>query len=165
MGKIGDQRQTYAAVLQPRASSTMDRFLHRPSSMASRSQDGAQDPPERSEPMKGTLFDTVPMPLQGSSPPLTAEVLDTKLHSLLQAISHNIAHEMGKLAKELRGEIGQLGDRTDTLESKFDELVQYVQVLEEDNAAMKHSVTQLQAQQEDLENRECRQNLQIRGIP
>lgn len=73
-------------------------------------------------------------------PPLTAEILDASLQSLLQAITHNIAQEVGK---ELRGEIGQLGERNDTLESKFDELVQYVQVLEEDNAIMKHLVTQL----------------------
>lgn len=143
----------------------MERFLHRSSSTASSDRDNAQDPPEHSEHETGMLTDLTHTPMQGPSPPLTPDNLDTKLQSLLQAITHNIVLEAGKLAKELRVEIGQLGDRTDTLESKFDELVQYVQVLEDDNVAIKHSVTQLQAQQEDLENRECRQNLRIRDIP
>lgn len=120
---------------------------------------------EQSDLNTGTLFDITPNPAPGPSPPLTAEVLDVKLQSLLQAITHNIAHKVGKLAKELRGEIDQLGKSTDSLEYKFDEMVQYVQVLEEDNATIKNTVTQLQAQQEDLENRELRHNLRFRGIP
>lgn len=51
------------------------------------------------------------------------------------------------------------------MENKFDELIQYVHVLEDDNAALKHTVSRIQLQQEDLENRECRQNLRIRGVP
>lgn len=96
---------------------------------------------------------------------VTVAVLDLKLQSLLQDLTHNIAREVGKIPHELRGEIDQLGERTDTLENKFDKLTQYVHVLEEDNAAMRHTVSQLQLQQEDLENRERRQNLRIRGVP
>lgn len=165
MGKIGDQRKNYTAVFTSQTSSTMDRYLNKPASSTSSGGRDAQGTQEHLESETGSLFDNTPTPTQGSPAPLTADILDTKLQSLLQAITHNIAQEVGKLAKELRGEIDQLGDRTDTLENKLDELVQYVQVLEEDNAAIKHSVTQLQAQQEDLENRERRQNLRIRGIP
>lgn len=50
------------------------------------------------------------------------------------------------------------------LETKFDELVKYVYNLEEDNASLMNTVTQLQTHQEDLKNRECRQNLWIWGI-
>lgn len=57
----------------------------------------------------------------------------------------------------------QIGDRTDALENKFDDLVNYVQLLEEENSTLKHS--QLQLQREDLENRERRQNLRFWGIP
>ena len=96
---------------------------------------------------------------------VTVAVLDHKLQSLLQNLTHNITKEVGKITQELRKEIDQLGERTDTLEIKFDELTQYVHVLEEDNAAMKNTLSQLQLQQEDLENRERRQNLRIRGIP
>lgn len=90
---------------------------------------------------------------------MTVAVLDLKLQSLLQDLTHNIAKEVGKIAHELRGEIDQLGELTDTLENIFDELTQYVHALEEDNATMKHIVSQLQ--QEDLENWERCQNLRI----
>lgn len=46
----------------------------------------------------------------------------------------------------------------------MDELVNYVQVLEEDSHTLKQQISQLHSQQEDLENRERRQNLCIRGI-
>lgn len=96
---------------------------------------------------------------------MAVEVLDLKMQALLQSLTHNIAKEVGKLAHELRGEIDQLGECTDTLESKFDDMVQYVHVLEEENAILKNAVSQLQIQQEDLENRERWQNLRIRGVP
>lgn len=133
----------------------MDRFLNRSSSTALGALGDTWITPKQPELNTGTLFDITPTPTSGASlPPLSVDVLDVKLQSLLQAITHNIAQEVGKnLAKELRGEIGQLEERTDSLEYKFNEMVQYVQVLEEDNATIKNTVTQLQAQQEDLENR------------
>lgn len=97
--------------------------------------------------------------------PVTVDVLDTKLQALLHNITHNITKEVNKLAHELRGEIDQLGERTDHLETKFDDMVQYVHVLEEENAGLKNAVSLLQTQQEDLENRERRQNLRFRGVP
>ena len=53
---------------------------------------------------------------------VTVAVLDLKLQSLLQNLTHNITKEVGKITQELRKEIDQLGQRTDTLENKFDEL-------------------------------------------
>lgn len=76
-----------------------------------------------------------------------------------------ISKEVGKIAHKLREEINQLGEHTDTLENKFDELVQYVHALEKDNAALKHTMSQLKVQRKDLVNREWRQNLRIRGVP
>lgn len=111
----------------------------------------------------GTSISTPPFP--DNSVTVTVAVLDSKLQSLLQDLTRNFTVAVGKLAQELRGEIDQLGDRTDTLESKFDELVKYVHVLEEDNVTLKQSIFQVQSQQEDLENRERRQNVRIRGIP
>lgn len=69
------------------------------------------------------------------------------------------------MSLELRGEIDQLGESIHTLETKFDNIVQYVHLLEEENSALKHTVSQLQLQHEDLENREQRQNLRIKGVP
>lgn len=164
MGKIRDQRRNYSTTLKPQNPSKMDRFLSETSSTVLGTLEDTQTTSDQSELNTGTLFDTTPTPTSGSPPPLTAEVLDAKLHSLLQAITHNIAQEVGKVAKELRGEFDQLGESNDSLEYKFDEMVQYVQALEEDNATTKNAITQLQTQQEDLENRERRQNLRFRGI-
>lgn len=99
------------------------------------------------------------------SVPITVDIRDSKLHALLQDLTSNVSKEMGKLAHELRGEFAHIGERTDVLESKFDDLIQCVHVLEEDNAGLKKSISQLQSQQEDLENRERHQNLRIRGVP
>lgn len=137
MGKIGDQRRIYSATLKPQSSLTMDRFSNRPSSTASETPENSQTTSEQPELNTSTLFDNAPTPTSGLSTPLTAEVLDVKLRTLLQAITHNITQKVGKLAKELRGEVDQL-------EYKFDEMVHYVPVLEEDNAAIKntnHSAT------------------------
>lgn len=76
-----------------------------------------------------------------------------------------MAAEVGKITLELRGEIAQIGERTEALEHKFDEMVNYVQVLEEENHSLKHSVSQLHLQQEDLENMERWQNLSFRVNP
>lgn len=55
---------------------------------------------------------------------------------------------MSKLATELTGEINQIGEHTDTLEYKMDEMVNYVQVIEEENHTLRQSVSQLQLQQD-----------------
>lgn len=96
---------------------------------------------------------------------VTVGILDLNRHTLLQDLNHNINKEVGKITQELRGEINQFGKRTDTLEKNFYELVHYVHVLEKDNTALKHTVSQIQLQQEDLENRERCQNVQICGVP
>lgn len=50
-----------------------------------------------------------------------------------------------------------------TLEAKFDETIHYLQALKEENVSLKYSISQLQLQ-EDMQNRERRQNLRIRGV-
>ena len=148
----------------------MDRFVLRPHSPAPSSITGTTDPPDLPSVVDPSLFAEQPASqpsastLPAMSAPVTENVLDQKLQALLQNLTNNIAKEVNKLAHELRGEIDQLGERTDTLETKFDDMVQYVHALEEENATLKNAVTQLQIQQEDLENRECRQNLRICGV-
>lgn len=161
---MGFQKHIYKSYTESRPSQLMEQFLLRMPSLASGTQD---DPPEPTDPL--TLMDGLPiggppLPLKGPAVAVTVEVLDVKLQTLLQDLTHNIIREVGKIAHELKGEITQLGGRTDTLENKFDELVQYVHILEEDNAALKHTVSPIQIQQEDLENREHCQNLQICGV-
>lgn len=150
----------------------MERFLYKQRSPISGEQLGSSDTADSHTLPEGmTQDDNRSQPSQHSLPPdhpvdvVTVAVLDAKLNSLLHDLTRSIPKEVGKIAHELRGEIDQLGERTNTLENKFDELTQYVHVLEEDNSNLKHTVSLLQLQQEDLENRERRQNLRIRGVP
>lgn len=145
----------------------MERFLTRPATPASSTQGDPEemlgtflreDPPAPAQSASGPLAPSAPMSI------LTPELLDEKLQALLHHLTHIISQAVGKNSQKLKGEIDQLGERTDNLETKFDDLVQYVHVLEEENSTLKHAVTQLQSQQENLENRERRQNLRIRGV-
>ena len=143
----------------------MERFVTRSQSVSS---NHSVDPfaVERSPP--NTAQDPVigsPSPHEILTPDILDAKLDAKLQLLLRQITSNVSAEVNKLAAELRGEINQLGERTDTLENKFDEMINYVQAIEEENHNLRISVSQLQIQQEDLENRERRQNLRFRGIP
>lgn len=165
MVKIGDQKLVYSPSPEPQPTLTMARFLLRPVFPGSSAQDNPPDPMDQLATGGGNPLHVPHSQPPGSLTPLTAEVLDAKLNSLLENITHNISLKVGKIAQELREEIDHLGERTDTLETKFDELVQYVHVLEEDNVYLKHTVTQIHMQQDDLENREHRQNLRFRGVP
>lgn len=143
----------------------MDCYLLRLACLAPSAQ---KEPPEPTDPLastEGTYPGGSPIPLAEPTSAATVKVLDMKLHDLLHDLTHDITKEMGKISQELSCEVTHLGECTDTLETKFDELVQYDHVLEEDNAALKHTVSQFQMQQEDLENRQLCQNLQIRGVP
>lgn len=66
-------------------------------------------------------------------PTLTPELLNEKLQTLLHQLICIIESEMGKI---LHGEITQIGECTDALETKCHDLVQYVQALEEENSAL-----------------------------
>lgn len=142
----------------------MERFLYRPQSPASSNSADSPAAADHLAPMPGTPRINLLAQHSDTDESVTVAVLDLKLQTLLQDLTRNIS-KVGKIAQELRGEIDQLGARTDTLENKFDKIVQYLHVLEEDNAILKHTVSQIQLQQEDLENRERRQNLRICGVP
>lgn len=66
---------------------------------------------------------------------LTPELLEIKLKALAQQLTRDIGQEAGKISRELRGEIDKLGERTATLETKFDETIHYLQALEEENVS------------------------------
>lgn len=170
MGKIGQQQRNYKPLFVPREEPTMERYVTRPqlaSSNSSANPFALLDPSLDSEDAASPSLTSSQNPATILSPSnmiLTPDILDSKLQLLLQQITSNVSAEVNKLAAELRGEITQIGDRTDTLENKFDEMVNYVQAIEEENHNLRLSVSQLQLQQEDLENRERRQNLRFRGI-
>lgn len=88
---------------------------------------------------------SAPIPMQSSEPYVTISILYDCLQALLQGWA-------------------KLDERTDQLETTFDDLIQHVYVLEEENLSLKHNVSQLQLQQ-DLENRDRRQNLWLWEFP
>lgn len=71
---------------------------------------------------------------------LTPQLLDEKLQALSHQLTCNITLNVRKISQELHEEIAQVGEHTDALETKYDDLVQYVQALEEENSALKYTV-------------------------
>ncbi|XP_063818782.1 uncharacterized protein LOC135056932 [Pseudophryne corroboree] len=65
----------------------------------------------------------------------------------------------------LKADISDLGDRTDHLESKMDEVVAFQQGVEDDVHTLKQEMRLILEHQEDQDNRARRNNLRIRGIP
>lgn len=175
MGKIGQQQKHYNPLFGPHIGKHMERYITRPQPAASilpTDPFAAMDPllgadkADKHPPVVTQSLDFSPSPPQETLTPAILDAkLDAKLQLLLQQIAHTVSTEISKLAAELRGEINQIGERTDALEYKFDKMVNYVQAIEEENHNLRHTVSQLQLQQEDLENRERTQNLRFRGIP
>lgn len=147
-------RQYYRTPAAPRPTVTMDRYLTRPQSPVLISQGDPEDyvrtlmAEDSTQPAPSSQHPSSPQAL------LTPELLDFKLQALAQQLTRGIAQEVGKISRELRGEINELGEHTATLETTFDETIHYLQPLEEENVSLKHSDSQLKLQQEDLENRE-----------
>lgn len=174
MGKVGQQQRTYKPLFGSREGPNMERYVTRTQLMTSNTPSdpsvgmdipmGAENTVNLSTVAQGPNLDSS-TPREILTPDILDAKLDAKLQLLLQQITNNVSLEVNKLATELRGEIDQIGERTDTLENKFDEMINYVQAIEEENHNLRLSVSQLQLQQEDLENRERRQNLRFRGIP
>lgn len=117
----------------------MDRYVTRPQSSGLKF---PADPFATMDPLLVTEEDGNPPPpviqvsgLISSYAPafLTPNILDAKLDAKLQLqqITQSILAEVSKISVKLRGEITQIGERTDKLEHKFDEMVNYVQAIEE----------------------------------
>lgn len=98
---------------EPWSPPNLDQFLYR---LASPALSEREDPPEPMDLLaEGALLGASFTPPMEPTSAITVEVLDMKLHTLLQNLTHNIPEKMGKIAQELRGKIYHLGDRTDFL--------------------------------------------------
>lgn len=164
MGKIRHQK-FFPSPAKDLWSSHMEKFIMHSASTASSKPAPPAEHTDISTDRMAEISHSSSIQTHSSSPCLMVDILDDKPHTLLQNISHIISAEVGKIAQELRGEIALVKEGTDNLETKFNDLLQYVHMPEEDNHTLKQQVSQLQFQQEDLENRERRQNLFIRGDP
>lgn len=96
---------------------------------------------------------------------LTKAYLDESLTVMYDKIGQKFQSELHKSTNTLSLEIAALGNRTDLLETKHDELSLVYSDLRKDHESLSKTVLKLQAHLEDLDNRNRRSNLRVQGIP
>lgn len=96
---------------------------------------------------------------------LTKADLDESLTLMYDKIAQKFQPELHKFTNTLSLEIAALGSRTDLLETKHDELTLVCSDLRKEHESLSETVLQLQAHIEDLDNRNRRNNLRVRGVP
>ena len=97
--------------------------------------------------------------------PLSKADLDESLSHIFDKLVEKIEREVHKSTAALSHEIASIGSRTDLLETKHDELSLAHNDLRKDYENLADNFAFMQAQVEDLDNRNRRQNIRIRGIP
>ena len=97
--------------------------------------------------------------------PLSKADLDESLSLIFNKLVEKIEKEVHKSTAALSQEIACIGGRTDLLETKHDELSLAHNDLRKDYENLADNFAFMQAQVEDLDNRNRRQNIRIRGIP
>ncbi|CAH2225287.1 Hypothetical predicted protein [Pelobates cultripes] len=93
--------------------------------------------------------------------PLTKE----DLRQLLSDIKANMATEFDRHLTPIREGLIDLTHRTSTIEEQLDLTVTRTTATENAITALQEQLRQLEEAQEDLNNRSCRNNVRIRGIP
>lgn len=73
--------------------------------------------------------------------------------------------ELHKTSHTLSQEIAALGSHTELFETKHDELALAYNDLSREHDSLATALSAIQAQVEDLDNRNRRNNLRLRGIP
>lgn len=96
---------------------------------------------------------------------VTSAELSTQLSQLYDKLSHTITASIKASISDLQKDIQDIGDRTAQMEQATEALTQRQAILEDENSTLQEEVEKLKSMQEDLENRERRQNLRVRGIP
>lgn len=95
---------------------------------------------------------------------LTKTDLDASLSAMYEKLANKIQSELHKATSTLTQEIVALEGRTDIAETKHDELSLAHNDLRKDYELLAKKLF-LQSQVEDLDNRNCRNNLRICGVP
>lgn len=99
------------------------------------------------------------------SSPLSKADLDASLTTIFDKLVNKIESEVHKATTGLSQEIANIGNRTDILETKHDELSLAHNDLRKDYESLADSFAFMQAQVEDLDNRNRRHNIRLRGVP
>lgn len=97
--------------------------------------------------------------------PLSKSDLDNSLGALYSKLLTKFQTEIQKFTCTLSQEIAAIGTRTDLLENKHDELSIAYNDLSREHESPASAFSQLQAHVEDLDNKNRRNNLRIRGAP
>lgn len=97
------------------------------------------------------------------SSPLSKADLDASLTTIFDKLVNKIESEVHKAT--LSQEIANIGNRTDILETKHDELSLAHNDLRKDYESLADSFAFMQAQEEDLDDRNKRHNIRLRGVP
>lgn len=97
--------------------------------------------------------------------PLSKADLDTSLETLYTKLFTKFQAEIQKSTSTSSQEAAAIGTHTDLLENKYDELSIAFNGLSREHESLSSDFTQLQAHVEDLDNRNRRSNLRIRGAP
>ena len=126
------------------------------------SQDGASRHAASSSPSQAPAL----LPLNSEySQPLSKADLDASLSAVYEKLVGKFEQEIHKSTNALSQEIANLGGRTDILETKHDELALAHNDLRKDYELLADSFSFMQAHVEDLDNRNRRNNIRVRGIP
>lgn len=97
--------------------------------------------------------------------PLFKADLDASLTAIFDKLVDKIESKVHKSTTALSQEIAGIGSHTDILETKHDELSLAHNDLRKDYESLADSFAFMQAQVEDLDNRNRRHNIRLRGVP
>lgn len=156
---------------KPRGSAqhTLTHYLLRARDLDGMSQNGAAGRSKPPSPASSPGYPTVRTPPLDPSREYTASLTKLDLESSLEAMYARLATkfqtELHKTSHTLSQEIAALGSRTERLETEHDELALAYSDLSREHDSLATAFSQMQSQIEDLDNRNRRNNLRIRGIP
>uniref|UniRef100_A0A8C5Q945 Uncharacterized protein n=1 Tax=Leptobrachium leishanense TaxID=445787 RepID=A0A8C5Q945_9ANUR len=95
----------------------------------------------------------------------TSPPSESRLHAMLQELRSTIQTDIKEALQELRRDVQDLGERTDSLESKADDLCLAHNDLVDRHIALQAAHDTMASKLADMEDRSRRNNVRIRGIP
>ncbi|KAJ1096594.1 hypothetical protein NDU88_001729 [Pleurodeles waltl] len=101
---------------------------------------------------------------EGVGEPLTRTFMEQLFKPLCEDFA-TVKQEIAADIKDLKREVVDLGQRVDTIEQTHDTQVEELDCHRKELLTLQDKNQELQYQIEDLENRSCCSNIQIKGVP
>ncbi|NP_001089569.1 uncharacterized protein LOC734625 [Xenopus laevis] len=99
-------------------------------------------------------------------PPPSWESQNPDLMGQFKALlQHELAKTAADITNKITGQIHELGQRIDVMETKMDDVVTVLEAHEQDIVQLQKQLKEAHDKLEDTDNRSRRNNLRIRGIP